>query len=93
MTPKEASLWYNKGVSLAFLNQDLEALSHLDMAVKINPELTHAWFNKAFVEDKLGRSIDAQESYKKFLESANNKDGMQVTIARMRLFGPGKRAT
>ncbi len=92
MTPKEANLWYNKGVSLAYLNQDVEALSHLEMAVKINPKLSHAWFNKAFVEEKLERNIDAQESYRKFLELAENKDFMQVTIARMRLFGHGKRA-
>jgi predicted TPR repeat methyltransferase len=56
-----------------------------EKAVTLDPEYAHAWFNKAVIEDQVGRRRDAVHSYERFLVVASPQDMMQITHARRRL--------
>ena len=62
-----------------------EALACHDRALGIAPLFTATWFNKALVEDLLGRRRNTVRSYRKFLDLAPSDSTALVARAQRRI--------
>ena len=83
--PQNARALHSKGLCLAALGSLEEAIVCYDQAVVNDSGLTVVWFSKALVEEQIGRTRDAANSYQRFMALASGEDGQQMTYARRRL--------
>jgi tetratricopeptide (TPR) repeat protein len=60
--------WHQKGLCLAALGERSAAIDCHARTVELRPNHLTAWFDKAYLEDDLGRQEDAKASYRRFLE-------------------------
>ena len=65
--PQDAEAWHEKGYALACQERYEEALPCLQKALEIDAKIVLAWFQKGILEDTLGHTALAVESFRKFL--------------------------
>ena len=80
----DANHWYIEGKQLCDLEDYEEAIRCFENALRLEPQYAHAWREKAFCEENLGRTLEAIHSYKEVLEFADDEPGLiQSTVARL----------
>lgn len=63
-----ARAWYENGFALLGQGKYDESLKFLDKAIKLDPELAAAWYNKGVSLSKLGRTAEADAAFAKARE-------------------------
>ncbi len=66
--PQLAVAWNNKGVALADLGRNEEAIAAYDKAIEIDPQSADSWNNKGNALRGLGRNEEAIAAYDKAIE-------------------------
>jgi len=66
--PQYGDAWNNKGVALADLGRNKEAIAAYDKAIEIDPQSASAWYNKGNALADLGRNEEAIAAYDKAIE-------------------------
>ena len=85
LAPGNLLLWNGRGVTHLRQGGYDDALANFDRALAIDPRYALAKFNKAAVEEKLGRPADAAKSLQQFLALATPNLSAQIQHARRRL--------
>ena len=67
-TPKTAQEWASQGASLRKADKKEEAIKAYDQAIKLDPNLEAAIFNRALIYAELGRDVEAAAARDKLLE-------------------------
>ena len=68
--PGHAMAWNEKANFLDYLGKCEDALTCYDMALKLDPELSEAWFNKGLTLKKMGRESEGKACIDKGIEFA-----------------------
>ena len=68
LSPKDFAILNACGLCLARLERYEEALQCYEQALALRPEYSQAWFNRAYVLERLGETAKAAESYTKAVE-------------------------
>ena len=55
LEPRNAGPFNDKGISLAELGRDIDAVTSFEKAIELDPLDTRPWIGKASAEDRLGR--------------------------------------
>jgi tetratricopeptide (TPR) repeat protein len=72
----------NKCVALKNLDKYNEAIKAYDEAIRLDPNLADAWFNKGLVLNVLGRGTEAEATFAKARELGATGPVLQVLITR-----------
>ena len=80
LNPKDAVLWFEKGVILNKLGKANEALKAFNNSIEINPDSANTWYEKGLITKELVSEADAQNCFKKVMELNPSH-----TLARHRL--------
>ena len=65
LSPDNAFLHFNLGLTLLSLNRPNVAMDHLRRAVEFNPELADAWLALGTANHRLGRPSASEEAFRK----------------------------
>ena len=83
--PKTLILTMNRGFAYAKKGNYDRAIRDYDRALEVNPGQVLAHFNKALAYEKVGRTEEAVEAYKAFIQNAQPQHGPYINHARQRL--------
>jgi tetratricopeptide (TPR) repeat protein len=67
------------------LREHEEAIRCQDKTLELDPRNARAWYAKALAQDRLGRKVDAVQSYKQCIALAPAEDAKWVEYARQRI--------
>ena len=60
LAPKNASVWYNRGVAYRLLGQPAKSLADFSKAIELDPKNGRAWGNRAAMYMDLGQPAKAR---------------------------------
>jgi tetratricopeptide (TPR) repeat protein len=83
--PEFASAFNNRGSAYFYKGEYDRAISDYNKALEINQTDAWAWFNKALACEKAGRSQEAAQAYKSFIQNAPSQYAPQIEHARQRI--------
>lgn len=63
-----AALYYERSKHEDPLPLLSKAIAHYDTAIKLEPELTEAWFNRALCHEQMGQKAEAQGDWQRYLQ-------------------------
>ena len=87
--PRDAGVWYNKGVALSALGRNEEAIVCCDGALEIDPRNLRAWNKKGNALSDLGRYQEAIVCYDRALEVDAHNLRLDVVQQRQCAVGSG----
>jgi len=83
--PGYAQAYYNRGNAHFKKGLYDEALSDLNKAIEINPRFAGAYFSKALTLEKMGRTQDAIEAYRGFIQNVSPQYAPIIEYARKKI--------
>ncbi|MGE0886398.1 MAG: CHAT domain-containing protein [Blastocatellales bacterium] len=60
------------------------ALKHYDSAIRIDPQLAEAWFNRALCNEEMGRDESARKDWERYLELDSNSEWAEEAKAHLK---------
>jgi Flp pilus assembly protein TadD len=64
LNPKDATAYYNRGVSYGRTGEQEKAMSDFTMAIKLRPKYAKAYYNRGVIYDEKGQRKKAESDFR-----------------------------